>query len=200
MCPDTWVTSALACLCTTNSNALWTPLQRSFVQAVAVLVGPPREAQSLLGRVIIMAGPESGAFGPSLYRDDTFRLSVKFSEGYPLEPPEVRGPPRWGASALMLCGLLRSPAAAVHASTLYGTKIFSKRVTQGIRQGQAWAEEGGEGGLQASRHFASSPAAVVGSGLAWLSGVLTGAGAVHPAQPGARAHLQQRAHLPGHPQ
>jgi len=42
------------------------------------------------GRVILMAGPESGAYGPSLYRDDTFRLSVKFSEGYPLEPPEVR--------------------------------------------------------------------------------------------------------------
>ncbi|KAK9840801.1 hypothetical protein WJX81_005584 [Elliptochloris bilobata] len=45
--------------------------------------------EPLMEWVIIMAGPESGAYGPSLYRDDTFRMSVKFSEGYPLEPPEV---------------------------------------------------------------------------------------------------------------
>lgn len=43
-----------------------------------------------------MAGPESGVSGPSLYRDDTFRLSVKFTEGYPLEPPEVRCSTRFG--------------------------------------------------------------------------------------------------------
>ena len=99
-----------------------------------------------------MAGPESGAYGPSLYRDDTFRLSVKFSEGYPLEPPEVRLTPRlgfslgvpphcppWDYSALSFPGCIcivlpgvpphwcsvvscDSPAAAVHASTLPGTK------------------------------------------------------------------------------
>ena len=112
-----------------------------------------------------MAGPESGAYGPSLYRDDTFRLSVKFSEGYPLEPPEARLTPRlgsslgvpphcpplellrtvlprvhmhcspWGASALVLCGLLRQPScrsARVHRAWHQGS---SKRLTRGIRQG-----------------------------------------------------------------
>ena len=51
-----------------------------------------------------MAGPESGAYGPSLYRDDTFRLSVKFSEGYPLEPPEVRSFPGWAPGSFSLAG------------------------------------------------------------------------------------------------
>jgi len=70
------------------------------------------------GRVILMAGPESGAYGPSLYRDDTFRLSVKFSEGYPLEPPEVRSQRAWGQSAARCQELGYTAACGQVASTL----------------------------------------------------------------------------------
>lgn len=38
---------------------------------------------------IIMAGPEGSAGLPRLYDGEVFRLSIKFTDRYPLEPPEV---------------------------------------------------------------------------------------------------------------
>eukprot|EP00882_Tetradesmus_deserticola_P004230 GHRQ01004467.1.p1 GENE.GHRQ01004467.1~~GHRQ01004467.1.p1 ORF type:complete len:169 (+),score=69.39 GHRQ01004467.1:340-846(+) len=39
--------------------------------------------------VVLMAGPEAAAGMPRLYEGEAFRLSIKFTERYPLEPPEV---------------------------------------------------------------------------------------------------------------
>eukprot|EP00775_Hariotina_reticulata_P002981 gene2981-3264_t len=39
--------------------------------------------------VIIMSGPDPAAGMPRLYEGEVFRLSVRFTERYPLEPPEV---------------------------------------------------------------------------------------------------------------
>lgn len=39
--------------------------------------------------VVLMSGPETPAGAAQLYEGELFRLAIKFTERYPLEPPEV---------------------------------------------------------------------------------------------------------------
>lgn len=44
--------------------------------------------------VVLMAGPEAALHAPSFYKGKTFRIEIRFTEKYPLEPPEVRQGPQ----------------------------------------------------------------------------------------------------------
>eukprot|EP00891_Asterochloris_glomerata_P005095 jgi/Astpho2/5095/fgenesh1_pg.00073_%23_4_t len=45
--------------------------------------------EPLLHWVVEMTGPDSAPGMPTLYAGETFRLQIKFTDRYPLEPPEV---------------------------------------------------------------------------------------------------------------
>lgn len=44
---------------------------------------------NMLHWTVVMQGPESTEWMPSLYEGETYRLSIKFTGSYPLEPPEI---------------------------------------------------------------------------------------------------------------